>query len=286
MKQANKHWNSQKIAGLLLATSQHALKMQPNMQIFEKKINDHVEAYTNVDVQIEKEISQYIQNTYPQYSIVGEETIAEVMTHTNIASLLDSFAIVVDPIDGTQNFINKLPNWAISIGQVIDNEFVNGAIALPILGEIWVSEQNKVYSFHAKSQLSEIQQITLTPYRYPQLASTNHLTYCTANIYLKKLQDTSYKFQIIRSCVYGIAKVLSGSYFAYIGKANIWDFAGSIGLFRALDMPVYYFDKQKNSVETLPWTISETHWDQHIKTRYPLIFASSYDNAIKVVPLR
>ncbi len=68
-----------------------------------KSQHDYV---TNVDRAAEQLIIETISNSYPEHSFLGEESGQ---------SGESEFQWVIDPIDGTSNFIRKIPHWAISI---------------------------------------------------------------------------------------------------------------------------------------------------------------------------
>lgn len=279
-------WDKHTLTHILLHSSQLAISMQAQLQIFEKEIRGCSEVYTNVDVEIENKIISTLRDYAPQSKYVGEESIQHTLTKTTITQLLAHDLFMIDPIDGTNNFINKLPNWAISIGHIHNFEFMHGAIALPILGELFISDNDTLYAGFSLGQFNEQNSPTISEYIPPPLTKDTYQTYATANIIRPSIPRIPHKFQIIRSCVYGIAKVLTSSYFAYIGKAKIWDFAACIGLFRALNKKVYYYNPDTPEVLPLPWTISEEHWKHdYTTTRYPLIFTHSYEHALKVVGL-
>jgi len=68
-----------------------------------KSQHDYV---TNVDRAAEQLIIETISSAYPDHSFLGEESGE---------SGESDFQWVIDPIDGTTNFIRKIPHWAISI---------------------------------------------------------------------------------------------------------------------------------------------------------------------------
>ena len=49
---------------------------------------------------------------------------------------------VIDPIDGTTNFLNGVPHFCVSIALAIDKEVVAGVIYDPIKDEIFYAEKN------------------------------------------------------------------------------------------------------------------------------------------------
>ena len=79
---------------------------------------------TEIDLNTQKIIVENIYKTYPNHAIVGEED--------KLKSIKDSEYIwVIDPIDGTTNFVNGIPNFAISIALLKDLEPIAGAIWIP-----------------------------------------------------------------------------------------------------------------------------------------------------------
>ena len=80
---------------------------------------------------------------------------------------------VIDPIDGTTNFINGIPHFCISVGLVLDNEVVSGVIYDPIKDEIYYAEKKSGAYMNNKSiRVSRKKEISLdTP---PKLTDHTH----------------------------------------------------------------------------------------------------------------
>ena len=87
-----------------------------NLQINSKSIGDFV---TNADVNVEKSILETLKYYYPKYSYITEES-GEIKGDEN--------TIVIDPIDGTSNFIHGIPFVSIVISKMIDGEITDGII--------------------------------------------------------------------------------------------------------------------------------------------------------------
>lgn len=274
-------WNLDFLSKILLEASQTALQMQEDIILYEKTmLGGYLETYTNVDVHIEKLITEKFLNAQSDnLNILGEESVGQIISQTSLSEIFCKDTIIIDPIDGTRNFINKLPNWCISIGLIENFEFIGGAIALPILGEVFISDNTGVYEAKMKSQLSEVDTLQFNEFKMTSAFSKKHFTYSAKH----KLPQSKHKYQVDRSCVYSIAKVLAGSYFAYIGQPKIWDLAACIGIFRASNLPVYYYKKDEKKVDILPWKISEEHWKHYISARYPIIFTDTYEHALELV---
>ena len=99
-----------------------------NLQIQSKSLGDFV---TSADTKVEKSILETLQYYYPNANYITEET-------GFIKG--DGETIVIDPIDGTSNFIHGIPQVAIVIGKILDNQITDGIIFNPILNEFyWAS---------------------------------------------------------------------------------------------------------------------------------------------------
>lgn len=85
---------------------------------------------TVVDKECQEYIARAIAEEYPDHGIVGEE---DEEAEKSVAA--QDFTWVVDPLDGTRNFISGLPIYACSIGVMYGGEPVAGAIYVPWPGE-------------------------------------------------------------------------------------------------------------------------------------------------------
>ncbi|MDP4116705.1 MAG: inositol monophosphatase family protein, partial [Bacteroidota bacterium] len=99
---------------------------------------------TNIDKASEKHILQFIQEKYPNHSILGEEG-------TNIKH--DSeYLWVVDPLDGTTNFAHGLPIFAVSIG-VLKNGVPYAGVVYDVMNDIVYSSVKGEGSYANGSKL-------------------------------------------------------------------------------------------------------------------------------------
>ena len=88
---------------------------------------------TASDKKVEKILIDELQKARPDYSILSEE-IGEVKKDS-------SFRWIIDPIDGTANFLHGIPHFAISIGLEHKNEIICGIIYDPIKDEMFTAEK-------------------------------------------------------------------------------------------------------------------------------------------------
>ena len=98
---------------------------------------------TNSDKKVEKVILNELSKSRKNYSILSEE-IGEIKNSDK-----DNFWIV-DPIDGTTNFMHGVPHFAISIALKTNNEIVSGLILDPIKNEMFYAEKNNGAFFNNK----------------------------------------------------------------------------------------------------------------------------------------
>ena len=103
-----------------------------NLQVAKKGPRDFV---TKTDKRVEKILIQELSKSKKNYSFITEET-GKIINKNN-----DIFWII-DPIDGTTNFLHGIPHFAISIALQIDEVIVIGLIYDPIKNEIFYAERD------------------------------------------------------------------------------------------------------------------------------------------------
>ena len=102
------------------------------LQVSKKGSADFV---TNADIKTEKILIDELKKAKPNYSILSEENGLE--TNKDKENLW-----IIDPIDGTINFLHGIPHFAISIALMSKKEIVSGIIYDPIKDELFYAEKN------------------------------------------------------------------------------------------------------------------------------------------------
>lgn len=100
--------------------------------VAQKSLNDFV---TQVDKLSEEIIITEIQKAYPKHSILAEES-----GETNSSS---EFTWIIDPLDGTRNFMHGVPHFAISIAIMKKNQVEMGMIYDPIRQELFTATRGQ-----------------------------------------------------------------------------------------------------------------------------------------------
>ncbi len=92
---------------------------------------------TEVDINVQKKIVDFLTDRYPTDVIIAEESGLD-----SIGNTIPSRSWMVDPIDGTQNFLRGLfPEFGVSIGFLKDGQSIAGGVIFPITGDIFLSEK-------------------------------------------------------------------------------------------------------------------------------------------------
>lgn len=84
---------------------------------------------TAADREIEATLRQRIAAVLPSATVLGEEDGGDLTG--------DGVAFVIDPIDGTKNFMRGVPVFATLIGVLVDDAVVAGVASAPAMGERW-----------------------------------------------------------------------------------------------------------------------------------------------------
>lgn len=103
------------------------------IQVSQKLPNDYV---TEIDQKVERDIIDIIQKSYPSHSILGEES-------GEITGKDDNYIWIIDPIDGTRNFIHGFPQFAVSIAIAYKGKIEHGVIYDPVRQELFSASRGK-----------------------------------------------------------------------------------------------------------------------------------------------
>ena len=102
------------------------------LQVSKKGPSDFV---TNADLKVEKIIIEELEKARPNFSYISEEKGVKKNKDVNNTW-------IIDPIDGTVNFLHGIPHFAISIALKSNNEIISGLIYDPIKDEMFFAEKN------------------------------------------------------------------------------------------------------------------------------------------------
>ena len=104
-----------------------------------KKLVDYkgrINLVTNVDREAERAVIESIKNSYPAHNILTEET--EYNQNPD-----QKYCWVIDPLDGTTNYVHGFPFVCVSIALQKDGESIVGVVYNPILEELFYAEKGQ-----------------------------------------------------------------------------------------------------------------------------------------------
>jgi myo-inositol-1(or 4)-monophosphatase len=97
---------------------------------------DHGDSVTEIDLDAERAIRTFLSSARPDDSVIGEES--------EIPTRLAPICWIVDPIDGTANYLRRSADFAVSIGVTIDGEHAIGVVQQTAADRQWVAARQGV----------------------------------------------------------------------------------------------------------------------------------------------
>ena len=208
-----------------------------NLQVSSKGPGDFV---SSADKRTEKIIIEELQKAHPEYGIITEET--GIINKTNIKNRW-----IIDPIDGTMNFLNGIPQFAISVGYEEDNEIKSGVIFNPITNEMFCAEKgNGAYLNNSrirvsnKKKLSDAMLVTGGPKSSSKIKDKIFSEYINVSNNVSNVR----KFG---SASLDMAYVACGRFDGYWQRElNYWDIAAGIVIIKEAGGFVDFFEDDPN----------------------------------------
>ncbi|GHT38664.1 inositol monophosphatase [Endomicrobiia bacterium] len=177
-----------------------------------------IDPVTQADKNSQKAIIKMIKDVFPKHGVLAEED--------GVNEVNKDYCWIIDPLDGTVNFIHGLPMFCVSIGLKCKDEIISGVIYSPIMQEVFVAEKNKGAWLNGKKiKVSTIED----PIR--SLAVTGFPYYIKekSDRVMKNFQNVVFKFQGIRrlgSAALDMAYVACGRFeFFWEEGLKPWDIA-------------------------------------------------------------
>lgn len=188
---------------------------------------------TEIDQQTEVWIRSSILQAYPEHRFLGEEET--YLSGKALGEVLEEvkdipFLWIVDPIDGTANFVHGIPGFTVSIALAYKGELVLGVVYDPTRDELFSAEKGKgAYLNGKRITVSEAKQAADCAIA---TGFVSNLEYREQN--MRSMVPIGAQFQSIRalgSAALHMAYVACGRFGAFwVYGLNVWDVAGGIVL--------------------------------------------------------
>ena len=174
------------------------------LQVSKKGPSDFV---TNSDLKTEKIIIEELTKGIPDYSIISEENGEKKNKDSKNTW-------VIDPIDGTINFLHGIPHFATSIALKHENEIISGLIFDPIKDEMFYAEKNNGAYLNNKR------------IRVSKKNNMQECLFATSGTVEKKIE---FSYRKSGSAALDMAYIACGRYDGYFQKnLNLWDIAAGL----------------------------------------------------------
>ena len=213
---------------------------------------------TASDIKVEKILVEELQKARPTYSILSEE-IGEINNN-------ESFKWIIDPIDGTSNFLHGIPHFAISIGLEHDKEIICGIIYDPIKDEMFVAEKgngayvnNKRMRVSSRSKLKDCIIFTGGPRQNPKDKELFFVEYKNFSSIVKT------PIRKMGSASLDIAYVAAGRCDGFWQRnLNYWDYAAGIILVKESGGFVTDFNGENRYIENKTILVTNSKIDKEM----------------------
>lgn len=192
----------------------------------EKKVSEKsspTDLVTETDQEVEKVLIRSLADKFPEYRFIGEESTAG----GEKCELTDSPTWVIDPIDGTTNFVHSNPNICTILAYLVNKEPEFSIVYNPILDQLWTARKGQGAYYNGKqihvSSCSSLKTAVLiqevgsaTPERVGMLTKN-------AQTFIPLVRS----IRAYGSAGINLAYLAMGSVDAYFEMGfHIWDYAG------------------------------------------------------------
>jgi myo-inositol-1(or 4)-monophosphatase len=191
---------------------------------------------TDIDLAAERIIKNQISKNFPQDSIISEENPVERKSEFTLLDLsvkprrakkvLTGFTWIIDPMDGTHNYIHNIDIFGVSIALAYRDEVVVGVIYMPQGNELYLAQKNK--GAYLNGRRISVSKRTI---RQATLIFDSSLRYQKKRMLrgLSRLVDRVFNVRMFGSTVRSLAYVAEGKAEAEIEyNDKLWDFAAGL----------------------------------------------------------
>lgn len=204
-----------KKAGEFLQQAQSELK---NIKIIEKSANQLV---SEIDINTEKVIVNHLKNSYPDAGFITEED--------TITQESKELSFIIDPLDGTTNYLHHLDLYSVSIAATYKNELIAGVVYVPSRNELFSASKGggaflNNQNIHVSS--SRVLKDSLLATGFPYYAFNEMHAYLESLSYFMK---TTRGLRRMGSAAIDLAYTACGRFCGFFElNLNTWDVAAGI----------------------------------------------------------
>ncbi|MGO2083155.1 inositol monophosphatase family protein [Vagococcus sp.] len=207
------------------------IKLSLNEVIDVKTKSNHRDLVTNIDQATERFLVEKIKKAYPEDHIVGEEGMSEKPTTTK------GRVWVIDPIDGTMNFVLQQKNFCIMIGIFENGHPVLGFI-YDVMADCFIYGGVETGVYLNGSPLPKVKDVALKD----GLLGANGSMYAHDTLGTQQAGLEAMGVRILGCAGLDFISVIQGDQCGYISNLAPWDFAAGVALSEPLGLVCTYLD--------------------------------------------
>ncbi|XP_071083711.1 inositol monophosphatase 2-like isoform X1 [Haliotis cracherodii] len=199
----------------------------------DKKVDtktNHADLVTETDGAIERDVIAALKEAYPDHRFIGEETAVDGKQ----CDFTDDPTWILDPIDGTTNFIHGIPDFAFSLGVTVNKEPVVGVIYLPIPDTMYTARKGKgAYCNGKKITANVIHEVSQALVMSEGGNGRDETVIRTHSDNLHQILTRSRGLRAYGSTAIDLCKIACGQGEAYVQyDLHCWDMAAGVVLVR------------------------------------------------------
>ena len=198
---------------------------------------------SEADTTVERLIRDRLAVAFPGETVLGEE----------MGGVADDAYWIIDPIDGTANFLRGSPLWGISLGFVRNGRPELGVVAMPVLKDIYAAADGTGLMLNGKPLARHV------PFEDVQIMSLGDSAAADAEevaALTVGLRHAGWVVESIRSTSIGLAFAARGIFDGHLQKlTTMWDIAGGVVLAREAGLDVRIGTRPGSGI---PWVAAAT----------------------------
>lgn len=184
---------------------------------------------TAADTEIERLLATKFDDPGGGSYLLGEETV-DKRDETYLRAARRSTTWIVDPIDGTAPFANGLTSWGLSIGLARRGRIVDGAIYMPVRGELFITDGPEVLADTNVRHSAGPGSVTLRPLPMCNDGELREGGMIAVSQVLTKTRGITCRNPVQASgcAVQALTYLLLGRYQGIVSHMKLWDLAGGL----------------------------------------------------------
>ncbi len=198
---------------------------------------------SEADTTVERLIRDRLAATFPGETVLGEE----------MGGVPDDAYWIIDPIDGTANFLRGSPLWGISLGFVRNGRPELGIVAIPVFNDIYAAADGTGLLLNGKPFVRHVPFEDVRVMSLGDSAAADAEEIATLAV---GLRHAGWVVESIRSTSIGLAFAARGIFDGHLQKlTTMWDIAGGAVLAREAGLDVRISTREGSNI---PWIATST----------------------------